>query len=134
MAADAQNSHQDASSGLSQHQPESSSQAFQEPTVEELENKSAEDHDNNQNYDKSEESTSNNNANQLGQSNSPLSHPHSQTCHPMITRTKSDIFKPKIYSATTNQDESMDYNQNVKNKNWRTTMKEEYNGLIKNNI
>ncbi|MDN8787954.1 hypothetical protein Q0M87_14035, partial [Staphylococcus aureus] len=46
---------------------------------------------------------------------------------------KSGIFKPKIYAAIINHDEPVDYNQVVKDKNWRNAMKEEYNALIKNN-
>ena len=52
--------------------------------------------------------------------------------HHMVTRSKSGIFKPKIYNAELSNEEPVTYYQAMQNEKWRTAMMEEYNALIKN--
>jgi len=50
----------------------------------------------------------------------------------MITRAKSGIFKPKIYTVSSITSEPVNFEQTVTNKHWRTAIDEEYKALIKN--
>lgn len=54
------------------------------------------------------------------------------TGHHMITRSKSGIFKPKVYSVSISSIEPHNYDQAIKNDVWKKAMDEEYNALIKN--
>lgn len=47
----------------------------------------------------------------------PHIEPPQRSSHPMITRAKSGIFKPKIYNVTPSSDEPTTYEEAVKNKN-----------------
>ncbi|CAH9129275.1 unnamed protein product [Cuscuta epithymum] len=63
----------------------------------------------------------------------PVSHPN---CHPMQTRAKSGIFKPKtIFNLQTvvNQADPTCFSEAHKNLKWREAMAEEFNALITNN-
>ncbi|KAH9679451.1 retrovirus-related pol polyprotein from transposon RE1 [Citrus sinensis] len=50
----------------------------------------------------------------------------------MITRSKSGIFKPKLYTATLINKEPDTIQEALKDKNWYKAMKEEYEALIRN--
>lgn len=50
--------------------------------------------------------------------------------HPMLTRAKCGIYKPKIVSNTVVQEEPSSYIEAAQNNNWRAAMQEEYNALI----
>ena len=52
--------------------------------------------------------------------------------HHMITRSKSGIFKPKIYSAESFNEEPSSYYQAIQDEKWKTAMKEEYDALTRN--
>ncbi|KAH9679450.1 retrovirus-related pol polyprotein from transposon RE1 [Citrus sinensis] len=56
----------------------------------------------------------------------------SQPTHKMITRSKSGIFKPKLYTATLINKEPDTIQEALKDKNWYKAMKEEYEALIRN--
>ena len=57
---------------------------------------------------------------------------NSQPTHKMITRTKSGIFKPKLYTATLINKEPDTVPEALNDKNWYKAMKEEYEALIRN--
>ena len=48
----------------------------------------------------------------------------------MITKSKNDIFKPKVYSVT-NKPQSTD--EALQNENWKIAMIDEYSALLRNN-
>lgn len=50
----------------------------------------------------------------------------------MTARSKSGIFKPKLYSTTITSEEPDSFDQAVKNINWKKAMDDEYYALIKN--
>lgn len=50
----------------------------------------------------------------------------------MMTRSKSGIFKPKIYNAVLDTEEPITHYQAMQNKNWRTAIAEEYEALMRN--
>ena len=50
----------------------------------------------------------------------------------MITRSKSEIFKPKLYTATLINKESDTIQEALNDKNWYKAMEEEYEALIRN--
>ncbi|KAH9693065.1 retrovirus-related pol polyprotein from transposon RE1 [Citrus sinensis] len=54
--------------------------------------------------------------------------------HPMITRSKAGIFKPKVYQTSTQPETSLPQDSIValKDPKWRRAMEDEYNALIKN--
>lgn len=56
-----------------------------------------------------------------------------QQGHHMITRGKSGIFKPKVYTIQEMTQEPTDYDQAVKHIKWRIAMEEEYRALMNNN-
>lgn len=49
----------------------------------------------------------------------------------MITRSKSGIFKSKIYTAVRTTEKPENYEQAIKDNNWKMAMDEEYNALIR---
>ncbi len=50
----------------------------------------------------------------------------------MITRSKSGIFKPKIYTAQMNEVEPASHDQAIKHEKWKKAMDEEFNALVRN--
>lgn len=50
----------------------------------------------------------------------------------MTTRSKSGIFKPKVYTTACKLEEPSNYEQTVKSENWRKAMSEEYQALTRN--
>lgn len=56
----------------------------------------------------------------------------SQPTHKMITRSKSGIFKPKLYTSTLINKEPDTVQEALNDKNWYKAMKEEYEALIRN--
>lgn len=52
----------------------------------------------------------------------------------MITRAKSGIFKPKVYSTQLGKTEPGSYEEAIKDDNRKQAMNEEYNALIRNKI
>ncbi|KAH9677213.1 retrovirus-related pol polyprotein from transposon RE2 [Citrus sinensis] len=58
---------------------------------------------------------------------------HSQpSSHPMITRSKSGIFKPKVYTVTLANKEPSTVQEALSSQNWHQAMVDEYEALIKN--
>lgn len=64
----------------------------------------------NQNIENADSQSTNN------QRNIPADDPPTQDEHPMITRLKSEIFKPKVYTTTSNSTEPVSFEQTVKSK------------------
>ncbi|KAH9680669.1 retrovirus-related pol polyprotein from transposon RE1 [Citrus sinensis] len=52
--------------------------------------------------------------------------------HPMITRSKSGIFKPKVYTVTLANKEPSTVQEALSSQNWHQAMVDEYEALIKN--
>ncbi|KAK9212808.1 hypothetical protein WN943_002190 [Citrus x changshan-huyou] len=54
--------------------------------------------------------------------------------HPMVTRSKAEIFKPKLYQISTQPQIALLSNtsESLKEPSWKKTMEDEYNALIKN--
>ena len=54
--------------------------------------------------------------------------------HPMVTRSKAGIFKPKLYQISTQPQTTLPSNASeaLKEPSWKKVMKDEYNALIKN--
>lgn len=50
----------------------------------------------------------------------------------MTIRSKSDIFKPKIYTAVITYEEQNNFDQAINNKNWKKDMDEECDALMRN--
>ncbi|KAH9706324.1 retrovirus-related pol polyprotein from transposon RE1 [Citrus sinensis] len=58
---------------------------------------------------------------------------HSQpSSHPMITRSKSGIFKPKVYTVTLANKEPSTVQEALSSQNWHQAMVDEYAALVKN--
>ncbi|KAH9726247.1 retrovirus-related pol polyprotein from transposon RE1 [Citrus sinensis] len=65
----------------------------------------------------------------------PITKPNTQaSLHPMITRSKAGIFKPKVYQISTQSQTSLPPDSTValKDPKWRRAMEDEYNALVKN--
>lgn len=56
----------------------------------------------------------------------------SRVKHHMVTRSKSGIFKPKIFNTTLDTTEPSTHEQAMQKKNWTAAMMEEYEALMKN--
>jgi len=56
-----------------------------------------------------------------------------QNIHPMVTRAKSSISKPKIYSVSASEIEPTNFKEALSNLVWYDAMKSEYNALVLNN-
>lgn len=55
-----------------------------------------------------------------------------QNTHPMITRAKNGINKPKIFLSALTDQEPRHINEALAHEKWRTTVLEEYDALVKN--
>lgn len=56
-----------------------------------------------------------------------------QASHPMFTRAKNGIFKPKIYTLSTGSDvDPSNYIETPSDPNWKAAMEVEYAALMKN--
>ncbi|KAL4296766.1 hypothetical protein GQ457_12G008730 [Hibiscus cannabinus] len=55
-----------------------------------------------------------------------------QNTHPMVTRAKSGIFKPKVYITELENKELVDVLEALQHSGWRAVVYEEYNALIRN--
>ena len=53
--------------------------------------------------------------------------------HPMVTRSKAGIFKPKLYQISTQPQTTLPLNtlEALKEPNWKKAIEDEYNALIK---
>ncbi|KAH9803128.1 G-type lectin S-receptor-like serine/threonine-protein kinase [Citrus sinensis] len=71
-------------------------------------------------------------SNQQHSENNPNRIQISQPTHKMITRSKSGIFKPKLYTTTLINKEPDTIQEALNDKNWYKAMKEEYEALIRN--
>ena len=52
--------------------------------------------------------------------------------HPMVTRGKNGIFKPKVCHVDYAYTEPCDVKEALKHPQWKRAMEEEYNALLKN--
>ena len=71
------------------------------------------------------------------QPTSPITVPNTKEAipsHPMVTRSKAGIFKPKIYQASIQPQTALPPNTSeaLKEPNWKKAMEDEYNALLKN--
>lgn len=65
--------------------------------------------------------------------NTITNNPSHNNAHPMITRSKAGIFKPRLYSTHSMADsEPNSIEEALSNSKWNTTMMQEYKALIKN--
>ncbi|KAH9792303.1 retrovirus-related pol polyprotein from transposon RE2 [Citrus sinensis] len=62
----------------------------------------------------------------------PTSTPIQPNTHPMTTRSKAGIFKPKLYTATLVHKEPDSVYEAMQNPKWLTAMREEYAALMEN--
>ena len=57
---------------------------------------------------------------------------HGQNQHPMQTRSKSSIYKPKILTASLDEIEPTTVNEALGSNYWRKAISEEYEALLRN--